>query len=74
MQSKCENLKGINGYCALKTQQKVNFTFLPVSDINECQGNTDNCHDNATCSNNEGSFDCQCIQGYTGDGTNCEGK
>jgi hypothetical protein len=62
------------GYCALKTQQKVNFTFLPVSDINECLENMDNCHDNATCSNNEGSFACQCIQGYTGDGTNCEGK
>ena len=55
------------------TQQKVNFTFLLVSDIDECQENTDNCHNNATCSNNEGSFDCQCIQGYTGDGTDCAG-
>ena len=59
--------------CSENTTQSE-FYFLPVSDINECQENTDTCHDNATCSNTEGSFDCQCKQGYTGDGINCAGK
>ena len=40
-------------------------------DINECEINTDNCHKNATCSNNVGSFKCVCDAGFHGDGTNC---
>ena len=59
--------------CSENTTQSE-FYFLPVSDINECQENTDTCHDNAMCSNTEGSFDCQCNRGYTGDGINCAGK
>ena len=40
-------------------------------DINECEINTDNCHKNATCSNNVGSFKCVCDAGFHGNGTNC---
>ena len=32
---------------------------------------TDNCNDNATCTDNAGSFDCACNSGYSGDGTAC---
>ena len=32
---------------------------------------SDNCHDNAKCTNTEGSFTCYCESGYTGDGTEC---
>ena len=35
---------------------------------------TDNCAENATCMNTPGNFSCTCIEGYTGDGTSCEGK
>ena len=32
----------------------------------------DNCHDNATCSNNDGSYSCSCNSGYTGNGRDCQ--
>jgi len=40
-------------------------------DINECESNTDNCNENADCTNTEGSFTCSCNPGYTGDGVSC---
>ena len=45
------------------------------ADINECdQDNDNNCHENAQCTNTEGSFTCSCNPGYTGDGVNCTSK
>ena len=44
-------------------------------DINECNNLEDNnCHKNAICTNTNGSFTCQCENGYTGNGTTCNGK
>jgi len=40
-------------------------------DIDECARNTDNCHQNASCSNLPGSFTCSCNSGYRGDGVTC---
>ena len=48
----------------------MDFVFL---DINECINDVDDCHDNATCNNNNGSYSCTCNTGYTGNGTYCEG-
>ena len=42
-------------------------------DVNECEGVND-CHANAMCSNTEGSYDCTCNSGYSGDGRQCEGS
>ena len=35
---------------------------------------TDNCNDNATCTDTIGSFNCTCNLGYTGDGVICTSK
>ena len=42
--------------------------------MNECDERTHNCHENATCSDVVGGFDCSCNTGFTGNGTFCEGK
>ena len=34
----------------------------------------DNCAEQATCTDNEGSFTCTCNNGYTGNGTRCDGE
>ena len=44
-----------------------------LSDINECNTETDNCDVNAKCTNTDGSFTCTCNKGYTGDGETCTG-
>lgn len=56
------------------------FLFYPriycfrISDIDECSANgTVICHNNATCDNTEGSYQCICKSGFTGNGTNCTG-
>ena len=48
---------------------------MTCSDIDECFNDTlNNCHDNATCTDTVGSFECSCEEGFTGDGVNCTGK
>ena len=42
-------------------------------DVDECQAKNHNCHVKAQCDNSEGSFNCTCLQGYSGDGVNCTG-
>ena len=44
-----------------------------VSDINECDVNTHNCSNNAECFNTNGSFVCNCSDGFSGNGIICEG-
>ena len=39
-----------------------------LTDVNECKLGTDNCHDDAKCTNTDGSYTCQCRKGYRGDG------
>ena len=46
----------------------------PFLDIDECDENTDNCHDEAMCTNIVGSFVCTCNSGYSGDGVNCSSE
>ena len=45
-----------------------------TTDIDECVEEISQCHDNATCTNTVGSYNCICEYGYTGDGLNCTSK
>ena len=46
----------------------------PLLDIDECMEDISVCDENANCTDTEGSFNCNCNDGYTGNGTHCEGK
>ena len=53
----------------------LHLGFVPVSDVDECANSSiSNCHDNATCTNTEGGFTCDCNKGYAGNGTTCFGN
>ena len=50
----------------------IDFNFFSsLSDINECQ--SDICDVNANCTDSDGSFECSCNVGFTGDGFTCFG-
>ena len=40
-------------------------------DINECSTNNGGCDSNAICTNIQGGFECECKDGYLGDGIIC---
>ena len=43
-------------------------------DFDECANESDLCHLNASCINTVGSYDCECLSGFMGDGFNCLSK
>lgn len=47
-----------------------NFT---LTDIDECISGSNNCSQEARCSNTHGSYSCECLTGHKGDGFTCEG-
>ena len=62
-----------SGYiCSCKDGFVLDFQATFCVDVNECQEETDNCHQHANCVNTEGSFDCACKNGFNGDGHTCE--
>ena len=44
-----------------------------LPDIDECARGTNTCHEDATCTDNLGSYTCDCKPGYSGDGATCDG-
>ena len=52
--------------------QLISFDIYKPLDINECN-NSMPCHVNATCNNTIGSYRCNCVAGYAGNGVSCEG-
>ena len=47
-----------------------NTTHLSI-DIDECTSGSNTCDDNAECHDTDGSYWCQCLPGFQGDGYNC---
>ena len=50
----------------------IKLTFLLSADFDECSSSP--CHTNASCQNSVGSYVCECIDGFTGNGSVCEGE
>ena len=50
--------------------------YIYSTDIDECSKNNrpHYCHENATCANTGGSYNCTCNNGYTGNGKSCQGE
>ena len=44
-----------------------------LADVDECADGTHNCSSNAKCTNTDGSFTCDCSDGFIGNGQLCEG-
>ena len=57
----------------LKVHARLYSQCFNISDINECSRGSHKCDPNATCTDTEGSYQCQCNSGFTGDGHNCTG-
>ena len=45
--------------------------FLTFADINECSTGQALCHNYSTCTDTEGSYECTCDIGFSGDGLHC---
>ena len=54
--------------------QVLTSSDMIFADVDECQEQKHYCHDMAHCNNTVGSFNCTCLQGFTGDGFICVGK
>ena len=52
----------------------MKIKYILILDLDECSLDTDTCDDNAVCTNNAGSYTCTCNNGYSGNGTKCEGN
>ena len=60
--------------CHFVLERLLIFTFwCCLADINECMTGSHNCNSNASCSNTNGSFLCSCNDGFSGNGTSCDG-
>ena len=47
------------------------FLCFVIADVDECAMEVSVCDKNARCFNVYGSFQCQCLPGYQGDGRTC---
>ena len=68
--------------CMIYNQQALSYTRENIEcffsnpcllDIDECSIDPRPCDENADCANSDGSYSCTCKQGFTGNGTICEG-
>ena len=67
---KCACYKGYEG--TLTWDDDKDTWTGECTNIDECKTETDNCHENAVCTDSEGDFSCTCNSGYAGDGVDCQ--
>lgn len=66
-----EDGDGCSATCTVETGYECTGVPSVCTDIDECMTQTDNCDENATCTNTIGSFTCECNAGWEGNGTTC---
>ena len=49
----------------------LDINTLTCIDFDECASGLNDCHADATCSNTEGGYTCECKSGFVGNGTDC---
>ena len=69
----CCCVTGVIGHILKQKKDKMKHSYECI-DIDECLEKTHNCHGSAYCDNNEGSFYCECVVGFRGDGIDCENE
>ena len=52
----------------------IAYVLTFISDVDECMEQKDDCDINANCTNRQGSYNCTCNDGYSGDGFTCQGN
>ena len=59
----------------MKNHTIIIFVMIVLfSDVDECLSDSQNdCAESADCINEEGSYSCQCQEGFTGNGRTCSG-
>ena len=45
-----------------------------ILDVDECERDMHDCDGNATCTNTRGGYNCSCDNGFSGNGSLCEGE
>ena len=66
---------GMVSHTAIVSLQRITITLLiecifPL-DVDECELGSNDCDENAECTDSIGSFSCSCNFGYTGSGRDC---
>jgi hypothetical protein len=57
--------------CQCADGYDLNDDGVSCADVDECAWEEAPCSANATCTNNDGGYDCACNEGYAGDGVDC---
>ncbi len=70
-QCKCHQGFAGNGHTCSGIQLTLSYACYYFTDIDECSEGSHTCDKNATCTNTDGSFKCQCEIGFSGDGHTC---